>query len=258
MTDASQDSRLKIVVTGGCGKIGSYFAKYAATRYQVRVIDQSAWDADALGRLEGESLVGSLQNMADCQKAVDGMDMVIHLAADPDPEADFLGSLLENNIVATYNMFRAAKEAGCKRFIFASSIHAGSAYAPDVQIRPEMPVRPGNLYGVSKAFGEALAAHFAYNEGLPAIAIRIGAYRYPNENRRIAAGEYNAYLNADDFNHLLTRCIETPDIQFLIAHGISNNRYKRVDLTETRQVLGYNPQVDVFEMAEQPGSEKKA
>jgi hypothetical protein len=46
----------------------------------------------------------------------------------------------------------------------------------------------------------------------------------------------------------LIKCLETPDITFAMAHAISNNRFKRLDLTETRQVLGYQPQVDAFEL----------
>ena len=248
--EAQVTNKRRILVTGGAGKIGSYFARYAENRYTVRVVDKTAWDEAKQGPLQGERIISDLQDLAACRSACEGMDVVIHLAADGDPQADFMTSLLQNNIVATYNMLRAAKDTGCQRFIFASSIHAMGAHAPDVQIRPDMPVRPGNLYGVSKATGEAMAAHFAINEGLPCIALRIGAYRYPDESRRISPKEINAYLNADDFNHLLTQCIETPDIEFLIAHAISDNRYKRLDLTETRKVLGYQPKADVFEMLE--------
>jgi nucleoside-diphosphate-sugar epimerase len=163
----------KILITGGCGKIGSYFARFAADRYAIRMADKIAWDAEKLGPLAGESLVVDLQSLEGCRTACTGIDMVIHLAADPSPEADFLESLLANNIVATYNMFRAAKEAGCKRFIFASSAHTVAAYPADVQINANMPVRPRNLYGVSKCFGEALAAYFAFNEVLPSVVLRI-------------------------------------------------------------------------------------
>jgi nucleoside-diphosphate-sugar epimerase len=50
-----------------------------------------------------------------CQEACRGVETVVHLAADPSPEADFYGSLLENNIKGTYNVFRAAKDQGCRR-----------------------------------------------------------------------------------------------------------------------------------------------
>ena len=238
----------RILVTGGCGKIGSYFVQFASEKYSIRVVDKVAWDPKKLGPFSGESLVLDLQNLSACRKACEAIDMVIHLAADPDPRADFVDSLLGNNIITTYNIFRAAQEAGCQRFIFASSVHTVASYPPDVQIKVNMPVRPKNFYGVSKCFGEALAAYFAFNEDLPSIVLRIGAYHLPKENIRLSPTEQDAFLSADDFNDLLIKCLETPYITFAIAHAISNNRFKRLDLTEAREMLGYQPQADAFEL----------
>lgn len=244
----SRELKPRILVTGGCGKIGSYFVRFAADKYTLRVVDRVVWDPERLGPFSGESLVADLQDPAACRQACAGMDMVIHLAADADPDADFESSLLGNNIVATYNMFRAAREAGCRRFIYASSVHAVAAYPPDVQIKVDMPVRPRNLYGVSKCFGEALAAYFAFNVGLPSIALRIGAYVFPNRPEDLLPEEQDAFLSPDDFNDLLIRCLETPNITFAIAHVISDNKFKRLDLTETREILGYQPKADAFEL----------
>jgi uronate dehydrogenase len=238
----------KILITGGCGKIGSYFAKYVVDKYSVRVIDKVAWDDQQQGTFSVESMTGDLQDFAVCQKACEDIDVVIHLAADANPEADFDGSLLGNNIIATHNMFRAAKEAGCKRFIFASSAHVVSAYAADMQVNSDMAVRPGNIYGATKCFGEALAAYFAQVEGLPSIVLRIGAYIFPDEYGQFGLEEIDAFLDPDDFNELLVQCIETPNIDFAIAHAISDNRYKRLDLTETKERFGYRPKTDAFEL----------
>jgi nucleoside-diphosphate-sugar epimerase len=243
----SKSSKRKILVTGGCGKIGSYFVRFASDRYALRVVDKVAWDPETLGPFSGESLVLDLQNLADCRRACAGMEMVIHLAADADPEADFEGSLLGNNIRATYNMFRAARQAGCQRFLYASSVHTVAAYPPDVQIKVNMPVRPTNLYGVSKCFGEALTAYFAFNEGLPGIVLRIGTYAFPEHLENLTLAERVAFLSPDDFNDLLIKCLETPNVTFAIAHAISDNKFKRLDLTETRELLGYQPQADAFE-----------
>jgi len=240
--------KTKILITGGCGKIGSYFAKFAADRYHLRLVDQVPWDTGKHGNLPGENLVIDLQDFEACRVACQGIDMVVHLAADASPDADFVESLLGNNIIATHNIFRAAQEAGCKRLIFASSAHVVSAYEPDIQIRCDMAVRPGNLYGVSKCFGEALAAHFAYNQGLPCIVLRIGAYIFPEEYPYFSLDEADAFLDPDDFSHLLIQCLETPDINFAIAHAISDNRYKRLDLTETREILDYRPRADAFKI----------
>ena len=238
----------KLLITGGCGKIGSYFARFAQDRYAIRVADREEWDSNRLGEINGESMLFDLRDLESCRKACAGMDLVVHLAADPDPEADFLGSLLGNNILGTYHLFRAAKEAGCRRVIYASSVHSVASHPADVQINDHMPVRPTSLYGVSKCFGEALASHYAYNEGLPSIAIRIGAYLFPEEISQLEPRYADAYLHPDDFNHLLIQCLETPDITFAIIPAISDNRYKRLDLTAAREQFGYQPAADGFDL----------
>jgi nucleoside-diphosphate-sugar epimerase len=103
-----------------------------------------------------------------------------------------------------------------------------------------------NMYGVSKCFGEAVAAQFGRAEGLSSIAIRIGAYEPPWTANDLTVLNLSAFLSARDMNQLLVKCVETPDIDFAIVHGISNNRIKRLDLRETQSLLGYQPQDDGF------------
>ncbi len=238
----------KILLTGGCGKIGSYFASQFAHQYDFRIVDRRPWDPSLYGNIPHEFIHDDLLTLEDCRRVCKGMDVVVHLAADASPEADFMESLLDNNIRATYNIFEAAALEGCSRFIYASSVHAVASHPAEVQIHTDMPVRPTSMYGVTKCFGEAMAAHYACNMGLPSIAIRIGAYLHPDELDLLEPYARDAYLHPDDFNHLLVQCIEIPDVPFLIAAGISDNRYKRLDLTETRSVLHYQPKADIFTM----------
>ncbi len=60
---------------------------------------------------------------------------------------------------------------------------------------------------------------------------------------RSTADQYTFRLN-----HLLVCCIETPDLQFAVVHGISNNRFKCLDITSTRDLFGYRPEDDAFEI----------
>ena len=55
-------------------------------------------------------------------------------------------------------------------------------------------------------------------------------------------------MSERDLNQLLVRCIEAPDVQFAVVHALSNNRFKRLDITSTRDLLGYTPHDDAFEI----------
>ncbi|HKG24163.1 MAG TPA: NAD(P)-dependent oxidoreductase [Thermomicrobiales bacterium] len=240
------DTARKVLLTGAAGRIGSAYFAHAADRYHFRLADRRTESLTVASDQGHEAIALDVADAGACREACRGINTVVHLAADPSPQADFYGSLLENNIKGTYNVFRAAKDQGCRRVIFASSVHAVAGYPIDVQPHVESMVRPINMYGVSKCFGEAVAACFAYAEGLSSIAIRIGAYDAEWLRKNPSADSMAAFLSHRDMNHLLDRCIETPDIPFAIVHGISNNRFKRLDISVTRELLGYEPQDDAF------------
>ncbi|HLG74898.1 MAG TPA: NAD(P)-dependent oxidoreductase [Ktedonobacteraceae bacterium] len=243
--------RRTILLTGAAGRIGSAFVAYADENmhYHFRLADRIHEGLATLSHGEHEQVHLDVADLEACQQACRGIDMVVHLAADPSPDAQFYDTLLETNIKGTYNIFRAAKDQGCRRVIFASSAQAVEAYPLDTQVQPQMAVRPKNLYGVSKCFGEALAAYFAYNEGLSCIAIRIGAFdEKPAPGQHLSARDLSAYISPRDLCQLLVQCIETPALPFALVHGISNNRFKRLDLTSTQELLSYHPEDDAFQL----------
>lgn len=241
-------SQKRILLTGAAGRIGSAFFRSSSTDYTFRLADRHIPSLpDELTDMH-EFIKLDVADPAACQQACQGIDTVIHLAADANPDADFYQSLLHNNIQGSYNIFRAAKDQGCQRVIFASSVHVLLGYESDVQAHTDSLPRPLNMYGVSKNFGEAVAYYFAHTEKLSSIAIRIGAYDAPWLHKHPDADSLSGYISERDMNHLLVRCIETPDIPFAIVHGLSNNRFKRFDISSTRNLLGYQPQDDAFEI----------
>jgi nucleoside-diphosphate-sugar epimerase len=237
----------RILLTGAAGRIGSDFRRLYGDRYRLRLADRRP----VANAGDHETVDGDLADLEVARRACAGMDTVLHLAADADADADFYRTLLAMNIQATYNIFAAAKEAGCRRVIFASSIHAVNAYPLDVQIHPGDPVRPGDMYGVTKVFGEATAAYFAYREGLNGIAIRIGAYAQPEEVARSNDSRFLAlFVSPRDLCQLFHRCIEAPDaLRFAILHGISDNQLKRLDISSARELVGYEPQDNGFALS---------
>lgn len=188
-----------------------------------------------------------LADLDAARQACDGMDTVIHLAADPRTTAEFYKDLLDPNFKATFNMYRAAADAGCKRLVFASSVNAVAAYPHERQVRVTDAPCPLNVYGASKAFGESLGAYFAHIEGLSNISIRIGAVGDLRDLDVNAPDHLRAiYVTYRDLCHLLDRCVETPDIQYAVVHGVSKNARNWLDLTETSRLLDYHPVDDAF------------
>jgi len=232
----------KVALTGAAGRIGTAYRKHAHERYDLRLVDVVPVPDPGCH----ESLVLNLADPEQAARACAGMDTVLHLAANPYTHAEFYADLLEPNIKGVYNVYRAAKDAGCRRVIFASSINAVGAYDPDRQIRPEDAPWPRNVYGASKAWGESLGAYFAHIEGLSVLCVRIGWFLPPEKLADKPEGARLIWVSPRDLCQLFDRCIDAEDIPFAIVHGVSRNRHLRLDLSATRRLLGYDPQDDAF------------
>lgn len=237
--------RRTVLVTGAAGRIGSDFAERYAERYDLRLMVRRPPEDGGLERW-GEVVTGTLDDLDGLKRLCAGVDTVLHLAADASPSATW-GSVLPTNIVGTYNVYVAAKAAGCRRVVYASSIHAVSGYGPDVQVKTSEPPNPGDLYGVSKVFGEALGRYMAEQEGLSVIAVRIGGFQPPETARDPGnVGMLDAFVSERDLAQLLARCIDVEGLRWAVLHGLSGNRYNRLDISDARALLGYAPEDDAF------------
>ena len=240
-----------LLITGASGRIGSFYRRHLRERdhgYQLRLSDIKPPD----NQEEGDWLIGNLADAEFATSLVAGVDTIIHLGADPKPDADFYASLLDNNFKATYNLYRAAAEAGVKKVIYASSGQAVLGYQDEVQVHSGQAVRPLNMYGVSKCFGEATAACFAYAHQLPSICVRIGWVVAAEEiagHRDINPTDLARAVTEDDMCRMLDCCLAANGITYAIVHAISNNRFTFLDLSETQELLGYTPQDDAFALA---------
>lgn len=248
---SAESTSRRVLVTGAAGRIGSYFAEHSHDRYELRLTDLSFAERHAELGAYGELLEGELHDLAFLKHACSGIDTVLHLAGNPDATATW-HELLETNIVGTYQACIAARAAGCRRVVFASSIHAVSGYPPDVQVKTSEPSSPGDLYGVTKCFGESLGRYLSTQEGLSFIAVRIGAFQPSSTAKDPGKLTFlNDFVSRRDLNQLLERCIDAHDsLRFAIFHGLSDNTFKRLDISDARELLGYEPQ-DNF-VAENP------
>ena len=158
-----------------------------------------------------------LSNMEEVEKAVVGVDGVVHLGGHS-VEGSW-ETILNANIVGCYNLFEAAHRHGVKRIVFASSNHAVGFYPRRRRIGTDVTLRPDSRYGVSKAFGEALGALYAYKHGMRVTCLRIGNFGdAPLDHRRLSI-----WLSPEDLAQLVRIGLDHPDIRFEVFYGASDN-----------------------------------
>jgi len=173
------------LVTGGCGFIGvNLTSRLIEQGNRVRILDNlSLGKREDVEPLGVDLQVGDIRDFAAATKACQGIDTVVHLAAHTrvvesvsEPELNF-----EINAIGTMNVLRACKDAGVKKFIFAST---GGAILGEQEppVHEGMVPRPVSPYGASKLVGEAYCSAFYGSYGLNTVALRFsnvyGPYSY--------------------------------------------------------------------------------
>ena len=231
MTDAADKSR-RIVFTGASGGIGTMTRPLLAKLYPGLVLSDRVRPNDLQ---PGETFVAAdLTRPEEVAAAVKGAHSIIHLGGHS-VEGTW-DQILQANIIGCYNVFEAARQAGVKRVIFASSNHAVGFYPRKRKIRTDVTVRPDSRYGVSKAFGEALGALYADKHGIAVTCLRIGNVGpCPLDVRRLSI-----WISPEDIVQLFRIGLEHPDIRFDILYGASDNEASWWDNSRARQ-LGYRP-----------------
>jgi len=221
------------LVTGAAGGIGTHLRRllkgvYPSIRWSDRV-------TPAALAVDETFVKADLTAMAEVERAVDGVQGIVHLGGHS-VEGPW-ETILQANIIGCYNLFEAARRHGVERVVFASSNHAVGFYPRQRKIGIDEPVRPDSRYGVSKAFGEALAALYAYKHGLKVTSIRIGNFGdVPIDRRRLSI-----WISPEDLLQLIRIGLEHPDIRCEIFFGASDNARAWWDNGSAFR-FGYRPQ----------------
>ncbi|HEY2904313.1 MAG TPA: SDR family oxidoreductase [Vicinamibacterales bacterium] len=164
------------LVTGGAGFIGSHLAEELVRRgHTVRVVDSLVTGKQRnLAQLpQVEFLHGDLAELDVAERAVRGMDYVLHQAAIPSVPRSVLDPVTSNraNITASLNVLVASRDAGVKRLVYAGS---SSAYGntPTLPKREDMPTNPLSPYALQKLVAEQYCQMFTRLYGFETVTIR--------------------------------------------------------------------------------------
>jgi UDP-N-acetylglucosamine/UDP-N-acetyl-alpha-D-glucosaminouronate 4-epimerase len=164
------------LVTGGAGFIGSHLAEALVRRgHRVRIADSLITGKRAnLAHIDAAEFVeGDLADLPVAERAVAGMDYVLHQAAIPSVPRSVKDPISSNsaNVTATLNVLVAARNAGVRRLVYAGS---SSAYG-DTDVLPKhesMPTGPLSPYALQKLVGEQYCRMFTKLYGFETVIIR--------------------------------------------------------------------------------------
>ena len=226
------DTSRRIVFTGASGGIGTMTRPLLAKLYPGLVLSDLV---EPKNLQASETFVkADLTKPEEVAAAVKGAHSVIHLGGHS-VEGSW-DQILNANIIGCYNLFEAARQAGVKRIVFASSNHAVGFYPRKRKIGTDVTVRPDSRYGVSKAFGEALGALYSDKHGMIVTCIRIGNVGpRPLDVRRLSI-----WISPEDLVQLFRIGLEHPKIRYEILYGASDNAAAWWDNSRAR-ALGYRP-----------------
>lgn len=236
--------RKKLFITGAAGLVGSALRHYLRGRYDFRLLFHRTI---AQVEPEDEVVVAELADYASMLDACAGVDAIAHLGiATPGrghTRSRYDQMILETNIRGTYNIFESARINQVPTVIFASSNSATGSYEHEkIFTTPDMPVRPDSFYGVSKAYGEAMGRYYHDRHGMSVYCIRIGNFPNTDEVNQQYKPGMNRWLSARDMAELTACCLEAPHPQFGIFYGVSQGAEKKWDISNAKQLVGWEPQ----------------
>jgi dTDP-glucose 4,6-dehydratase len=185
-----------LLVTGGCGFIGSNFVRYAlAAEPEIAVVNFDcltyAGNLANLADLDGNPryrfVKGDVTDPAAVRGAMQGVDSVIHFAAESHVDRSILdsGPFVRTNVLGTQILLDAARSANVRRFVQVSTDEVYGSLGATGYFTEETPLAPNSPYSASKAGGDLLVRGYVHTYGFPAVITRCsnnyGPYQFPEK-----------------------------------------------------------------------------
>lgn len=222
----------RILVTGAAGALGKVIRTHLQGKNRLLRLSDIGPMAPAG---PGEEVVqADLTDAAAMEQLLVGIEAVVHLGGKAN-ETEWPG-IMGPNIVGMVNLYEAARKAGTKRILFASSNHAVGFQKRWPRTDHTAPARPDSRYGLSKAFGEDIAMYYCNKHGIEGLCMRIGSARAePVDERGLST-----WQSYPDFCRMIDMGLSAY-FRYEIVYGVSNNTRSFWDNSNAAR-LGYHPQ----------------
>ena len=240
----------KILITGMSGLIGGLVGRKLAEDY----------DVSALGRSKvadfPTTVVDIGNHIEGIIPALEDVEAVVHMAASRgDVPAE---THIKANITGVYNLFEACRLAGVKRIVAASTgavvagyekdepfkslVHEPGFKIPDKRpmITIDTPIRPTNIYSVSKMFTENLGKMYSEQYGISIICVRIGKVEI--NDVPLNARNASVWCSHRDIVQMVTKAVHAPkDLTYAVLFACSENPTRYRDIEHARKLVGFVP-----------------
>lgn len=224
----------KLLLTGAAGRLGGHLRDALAADFALHLNDV----ADLGPPRRNETLFqGDLTDPDLCARMVAGVDAIAHFGGRSGIHS--FADVLQSNIVGMQTLYEAARKAGVRRIVWASSNHVTGFHPVTEVIGPDSPRRPDSFYGVSKSFGEDLSRFYHDRFGMETLCLRIGScFPEPKARRMLAT-----WLSHRDLEQLVRLGLSAGRIGHMVVYATSANREGFWDSPALR-ILGYRPEDD--------------
>jgi nucleoside-diphosphate-sugar epimerase len=219
---------MKVLISGATGAVAQFVITELADRHALTLFVRRPVESNH------SSIVGDLRSMENCRQAVAGIEAIVHLGAISEPSSE----AFDVNVQGTYHLLEAAREAGLKRVIFASS-NCVYGHCYRISDRPfplqflpideSHPGYPEDNYGLSKLLAEELLATYSRTWGMQTASLRLNwvwgpkeiEWRRGFEELDLAryAPYFWAYVDGRDVARAVRQALEAPGLP---AHGTYN------------------------------------
>ena len=238
---------MHVAITGAAGRVGSAIRDDLRVDHEITLIDCKQVNEQPSITVD-LGTHGSQNETSRLVHSLRGVEVLVHLAEDPNPHASWQ-RVLNNNIGGTWKITRLAAESGVRRVVYASSHWAVRALEEELaptyrmsdgrKIHEDVPPSPNTYYGIAKVCGELTGRMLVDSGDLESfIAVRIGNFEpnpVPNAHHRTFG------ILIGDLRRLFRRCVEADFSGFHTVYGISAQESGPFDLSRAKTLLDWEP-----------------